>query len=56
MTWPAGDPVPNERPKAKAVKAYAKATRPWYEKKRWWLVAAILIVIGISVALIVIGG
>jgi hypothetical protein len=53
-----GDPVPNQRrrAKAKAVNAYAKATRPWYQKKGWWLVAAILIVIGISAALIVILG
>lgn len=27
-----------------------QATRPWYKKKRWWLVAGILVIIGASVA------
>lgn len=30
---------------AKAAHAYAKATRPWYKKKRWWLVGLVLIAI-----------
>lgn len=33
-----------------------KAARPWYKRHGWWLVAAILIVMGISAALTVIRG
>jgi hypothetical protein len=56
MTWPMGDPVPSDRRKAKARAVNAKATRPWHVETRWWLVAAILIVIAITAILIVIGG
>ena len=35
---------------AKAAKAEAKALRPWYKKKRWWLVGVIVIGIAASAA------
>jgi hypothetical protein len=35
---------------AKAAKAYSKATRPWFKKKRIILPLALIVVIGISVA------
>ena len=37
-------------PKAdhKAAKAYAKATRPWYKKKRWWVAGLLLMIINIG--------
>lgn len=33
---------------AKAEKAYAKATRPWYKKKRFWALGLIVLIIIIS--------
>lgn len=42
----------NPRAAAKAAKAYAKATRPWYKKKRW--IAAI--VIGVLILAAALGG
>jgi hypothetical protein len=47
---PHSDPTPTGNPKAdaKAAKAYAKASRKWYQKKRWWAAGAL--------ALIIIGG
>jgi hypothetical protein len=42
---PGYDPS-NPRAAAKAAKAYAKATRPWYRKKRWWALA-VIVVLGI---------
>jgi len=47
-------PEGQERPQStkadhKAAKAYAKATRPWYKKKRWWAVG-LLLIIGIASA------
>ncbi|MGH3346368.1 MAG: Ltp family lipoprotein, partial [Nocardioides sp.] len=35
---------------AKADKAYAKASRPWYQKKRWWLVGTIVLIVVIAAA------
>lgn len=35
---------------AKAAKARAKALRPWYRKKRWYLAAGIVAVVGVAVA------
>jgi hypothetical protein len=47
---PHSGPTPTGNPKAdaKAAKAYAKASRNWYQKKRWWAAGAL--------ALIIIGG
>jgi len=42
------DPRTDARAQAKAAKAYAKATRPWYPQKRTWI-------IGVPVALVAIG-
>lgn len=36
--------------RAKAEKAYAKASRPWYMKKRFWLLGVVALIIIISVA------
>jgi hypothetical protein len=41
-------PPANAKADAKASKAYAKASRNWYQKKRWWAAGAL--------ALIIIGG
>jgi hypothetical protein len=38
------------RADAKAEKAYAKASRPWYKKKRWIGLIALLVIIVIAVA------
>ncbi len=41
------------RDQARAAKAYAKATRPWYRKKRWWALAIIvllIVIIAVSVS------
>ena len=35
---------------ARAAKARAKALRPWYRKKRWWALGAVVAVIGLTVA------
>lgn len=35
---------------AKADKAYAKATRPWYQKKRFWLLGIIVLIAIFSLA------
>jgi hypothetical protein len=35
---------------AKAAKARAKALRPWYRKKRYWLLAVVALIVIISVA------
>lgn len=45
MTNPTLQPGLDPRAQAKADKAYAKAVRPWYKKKRTWLGAAILLLI-----------
>ncbi len=37
----------NAKADAKAAKAYAKASRPFYAKKRFWLLGIIVIVIGV---------
>lgn len=39
-------PTGNPKADAKAAKAYAKATRPWFKKKRWWLAGAVIVAIG----------
>jgi hypothetical protein len=51
---PYSRPTPTGNPKAdaKAAKAYAKASRPWYLKKRYWLLA----VIGIAVIAAMVSG
>lgn len=43
-------PASNPKADAKAAKAYAKALRPWYKKKRWIasLGLVVLIVIGVA--------
>lgn len=45
-------PTPPGNPKAdaKAAKAYAKASRPWYKKKRYWLLGFVLLIVIISAA------
>ncbi|HSV41773.1 MAG TPA: hypothetical protein VLI04_23610 [Nocardioidaceae bacterium] len=40
----------NPKASAKAAKAYAKATRPWYKKKRWIGSIAIVAIVGIGIA------
>lgn len=50
QTPPGFDPGTNPKAAAKAAKAYAKASRPWYKKKRWILALAILVIVIISVA------
>ena len=50
---PAGPPQfdpNNPKAAAKAAKAYAKATRPWYKKKRFLLPIALVVIIAISQA------
>lgn len=44
------DPNTNPKAAAKAAKAYAKASRPWFRKKRWWLAGLGVLVIIIAVA------
>ena len=36
------------RAAAKAARAHARALRPWYRKKRWWAVGALVLVIGVA--------
>lgn len=43
------EPPRNPKADAKAAKAYAKASRPWYKKKRWLALGAFLLIIAISV-------
>ena len=38
-------PTANPKAAAKAAKAYAKASRPWFKKKRWLLAGVALVVI-----------
>lgn len=47
MSTPHGGPETPRSTKAdhKAAKAYAKATRPWYKKKRWWAAGLLLIIV-----------
>lgn len=35
----------NPKADAKADKAYAKASRPWFKKKRYWLLAIVLLIV-----------
>lgn len=44
------DPATNPKAAAKAAKAYAKASRPWFKKKRFLLPGALVVIIGITVA------
>jgi hypothetical protein len=46
-----GDPKRDARAQAKADKAYKKASRPWFKKKRFILPILLLIIIGLSSAL-----
>ena len=50
MPVPPAEQPHNARAEAKALKAYAKATRPWYKKKRW-IGAIIILVIIVLVSL-----
>jgi len=43
---PMGDP----KAAAKAAKAYAKATRPWYKKKRFLLPLALVVIVAIAMS------
>ncbi len=47
QTPPHSGPTPTGNPKAdaKAAKAYAKASRNWYQKKRWWAAGALALMI-----------
>lgn len=47
---PAYQPGTDPKAAAKAAKAYAKATRPWYKKKRWIGAIALAAIVGISAA------
>jgi hypothetical protein len=53
-TTPPAPPGPaqprNPKAEARAARAYAKASRPWYKKKRWWLAGAVALIIVISIA------
>lgn len=42
--------VKDAKARAKGEKAYAKASRPWYKKKRFWLLGLIALLIVIAVA------
>lgn len=44
-TQPGPEPARNPKADAKAAAAYAKASRPWYKKKRFWLIGVILLII-----------
>lgn len=46
---PGVDPDVNPKAAAKGAKAYAKAQRPWYRKKRWWVLAAVVLIVVASV-------
>ncbi|GAA1889722.1 hypothetical protein GCM10009715_39430 [Paeniglutamicibacter psychrophenolicus] len=46
--FPAGDPIRGAKAQAKADKAYKKAMRPWFKKKRVILPLALVAVIGIA--------
>jgi hypothetical protein len=47
LQTPHSGPTPTGNPKAdaKAAKAYAKASRNWYQKKRWWAAGALALMI-----------
>ena len=47
LQTPHSGPTPTGNPKAdaKAAKAYAKASRNWYQKKRWWAAGALALII-----------
>ena len=47
---PGFEPPANPKAAAKAAKAYAKASRKWYQKKRWWILAVVVVIVIISVA------
>lgn len=51
-TEPSPPPFDQANPKAaaKAAKAYAKAARPWYRKKRFWLLGIVVVVVIIVIA------
>jgi len=38
------------RAQAKAAKAHAKAMRPWFRKKRYWVLGLVAVIVAISVA------
>jgi hypothetical protein len=43
------DPPKNPKAEAKAAKAYAKAVRPWYKKKRWVLsLGFVLLIVAVA--------
>lgn len=47
---PGFEPPANPKAAAKAAKAYAKASRKWYQKKRWWALAVVVVIIVIIAA------
>lgn len=49
MSEQSATPPENPKASAKAAKAYVKATRPWYKKKRW-IGAIVVVVFGIAAA------
>lgn len=42
--------VQDAKARAKAEKAYRKASRPWYRKKRWWLAGIVVLLVVIVAA------
>ena len=42
---PVAHDTTNPKAAAKAAKAYAKASRSWYQKKRWWAAIALAIIV-----------
>jgi hypothetical protein len=38
----------NAKAEAKSAKAKAKALRPWYKKKRWWVIGLLVVIIAAS--------
>ncbi len=50
MTENTGDTNPHRTAKAeaKAAQAYAKASRPWFKKKRWWAAGVVLVAVAAS--------
>jgi hypothetical protein len=50
---PAAPAVQDAKAEARAEKAYRKASRPWYKKKRWWfsigfVVLIVIIIVAVS--------
>lgn len=41
-------PAPDPHAQRKAAKAYAKATRPWWKKKRFWLLGLLAAIVAVA--------